>query len=665
MQGSVSLTMLAGLIAACLFTLATMTVHAADGPIMGLAYQPYVGQWSTRGDNPFASGRRYTPAFNTYRGGISPVPPPDGLRSAYQHVSLRFDDRGGLSKIEAHGGLTLDLAALRDAGPSAWSHSYFRAFEGATPGPAIPVDNQGSVYRQLDFLVREAGGAPLTLSTYGTGFEVGYWRRLGEEDFVVLPVWAENRVDFFAPGAATPTTQRTTDELYFYFPPEASRVVPAPERIIVETTGTAGHDLALATVHLRIFETAVKDAPGAVLNPGFFLGDANAQIALAAAEINARAGQTLLTIKQGVPNIAVDGTLINPRMRFAIRSALAQAQVANERHPGTVTHLIVSNEYAEIAAPLDDTMTPTRQVTEMVRFARAQMASGGDFERLGLAVGVRSHAFRRVDPDSTDPAVRRFTQDVGELIQDSDVLMENIYPSPETLEQTRRTGRWDGFFDPEHGELSIQWLRFQASIDRLADGKDIALMIGEIGHPTDGIGFNLPGYVVGGKPIAPESAFARVAAGSTDADARIDQAGIDTFRSYFNDDLSAAFLDAAFDWSRTQRVQIHVFEAFDEPHKSNQNLPLEGLSLGESTLSHTGSYGAEGSYGIFAYTGVAGFSATPEHPVRPGSKLVDRLPGEPSQTAPGWAPQFSGSFYRKLSELDFRDAANAFVEEGS
>jgi hypothetical protein len=650
--------------AVSLWALATMTVHAADGPILGLAYQPYVGQWSTRGDNPFASGRRYTPAFNAYRGGISPVPPPDGLWSAYQHVSLRFDDRGGVSEIEAHGGLTLDLAALRDADPSAWSRSYFRAFEGKTPSPARPVDNQGSVYRQLEFLVREAGGAPLTLSTYGTGFEVGYWRRLGEEDFVVLPVWAENRVDFFAPGAATPTTQRTTDELYVYFPPEATWVIPSPERIVVETTGTPGHDLALVAVHLRIFEPAEKDANGAVLNPGFFLGDANAQVSLAAAEINARAGKTLLRIKQGVPNILVDGTLINPRMRFAIRSALAQAQVANERHPGTVTHLIVSNEYAEVAGSPDDAMSPTRQVTEMLRFARAQMAPGGDFEGTRLAVGVRSHGFRGADADSTDPAVRRFTHEVRELIGAADVLMENIYPSPEASEQARRTGHWDGFFDPEHGELSLQWRRLQASIDRLADGKHITLMIGEIGHPSDGIGFNLPGYVVGAKPIAPDSAFARVAAGLTDAGRAIDQGGIDTFRGYFNDRLSAAFLGQALRWSRTRGVQIHLFEAFDEPHKSNQNLPLAGLSLGESTLSHNGSYGAEGSYGIFAYTGVAGFSATPEHPVRPGSKLVDRLPGEPSQTAPEWAPQFSGSFYRKLPELDFRNAANAFVEEG-
>jgi hypothetical protein len=630
-------------------------------PIMGLAYQPYVGQWSASADNPFAPGRLYTPAFNSYRGGISVTQPHTGLSAARQQVALHFDREGRVSRIEAQGVLDLDLSALRDASASAWSQTHFKHFDGPTPQAAISVDHRGSVYRQLAFLVQEAGGAPLTLATYGTGFDLGYWRRLGEEDFVVLPVWAENRVDFFAADAETPTTQTAIDELYVYFPPEATFVVPAPDRVILETTGTAGHALALSAVHLRIFEPAEKDAPGAVLNPGFFLGDANAQVGLAAAEINASAGKTLLTIKQGVPNIAVDGTLDNARMRFAIRSALAQAQVANDRHPGTVTHLIISNEYAESIPQVGDTPSPTRQVTEMVRFARAQMAPGGDFEGLGLAVGVRSHDFRGADVDSTDPAIRRFTQDVRELIQVTDVLMENIYPSPQAVEQARATGHWDAFFDRDDGELSIQWRRLEASIAGLADGKRVELMIGEIGHPTNGIAFNLPGYVAGARSGASGSAFARVSAHLADRDTRIDQPGIDAFQAYFNAPTSAAFLTEAFRWSREQGVQIHAFEAFDEPHKSAQNLPLSGLGLAESTLNHGGSYGAEGFYGIFLYTGVAGFSATSRGPIRPGAKLVEPLPMDPEGTAPQWASQFDGQLRAKLPGFDFRGTAHAFV----
>lgn len=218
----------------------------SSGPIMGLAYQPYVGQWSASADNPFAPGRLYTPAFNSYRGGISVTQPHAGIWAACQQVALHFDREGRVSRIEAQGVLDLDLSALRDTGASAWSRTYFKHFEGPTPQAAVSVDHRGSVYRQLAFLVQEAGGAPLTLSTYGAGFDLGYWRRLGEEDFVVLPVWAENRVDFFAADAETPTTQTAIDELYVYFPPEATFVVPAPDRVILETTGTAGHDLALA-----------------------------------------------------------------------------------------------------------------------------------------------------------------------------------------------------------------------------------------------------------------------------------------------------------------------------------------------------------------------------------------------------------------------------------
>jgi hypothetical protein len=229
------------------------------------------------------------------------------------------------------------------------------------------------------------------------------------------------------------------------------------------------------------------------------------------------------------------------------------------------------------------------------------------------------------------------------------------------VEQARTTATWDHFFDPDQGELSIQWRKWEASIRRIAEGKAIQLMIGEIGHPTNGIAFNLPGYVVGGQPIESGTAFARVSEHLTDQDARISPQGVEIFQSYFNEKTSAAFLTEAFRWSREKGVQIHAFEAFDEPHKSDQNLQPRDPSLGNSTLNQGGSYGAEAFYGIFRYTGVAGFSATPAHPIHPGAKLVDPLPDDPGQGAFAWAPQFSGRFYRKLPDFDFRDAANGFV----
>lgn len=276
--------------------------EGSGGPIMGLAYQPYVGQWSATADNPFAPGRLYTPAFNSYRGGISATEPHTGLWTARRQVALHFDREGRVSRIEAQGVLNLDLSALRDASASAWSRTYFKRFEGPTPQVAVSLDHRGSVYRQLAFLVREADG-----------------------------------------------------------------------------------------------------------------------------------------------------------------------------------------------------------------------------------------------------------------------------------------------------------------------------------------------------------------------DTRIEQPGIDAFQAYFNASTSAAFLTEAFRWSRDTGVQIHAFEAIDEPHKSARNLPLAGLGLAESTLNHAGSYGAEGFYGIFRYTGVAGFSATSERPIRPGAKLVDPLRVDSEGTDPQWASQFTGQFQSKLPAFDFRGTAHAFV----
>ena len=50
-----------------------------------------------------------------------------------------------------------------------------------------------------------------------------------------------------------------------------------------------------------------------------------AQIALAAAEINASAGTTLLTIKQGVPNIVLDGTLVKLDLIMDINAENAES----------------------------------------------------------------------------------------------------------------------------------------------------------------------------------------------------------------------------------------------------------------------------------------------------------------------------------------------------
>ncbi len=629
---------------------------AAD-PVMGLAYQPYVGQWSQQANNPFAPDRFYTPSFNTYAGGIDIDHPEQSLLTARREVDLRFDLAGQVSGIAARGTLTFNPNALRGGTPEQWSRTWFRFHEGTTAKPASHIEHQASVYRQLAFLVQQAKGAPLTLATYGSGFQAGYWRTLNSRSYAALPVWTDNRVNFI-PANGAPNQTRAIDEIYFYFPPTAAYVKPAPERVTLETTGAPGRDLALQATHLTVFEPARKGAPDARLNPGFFAGDANGQIALAAAEINAQAGKRLLTIKAGVENVAVDGSLVNDRMRFAILAALAQAQVANARYPGTVTHLIISNEYGQVEDPHSDHLSSTGQITEMVRFAKTRMASGGDFAGLNLRIGVRGHSFRAVDPKSTNPAVRRFSQDVAALVKEVDFLMENLYPSPEAVAAARTDGHWDAYFAPDTGELNAQWRQFQQAITSVARGREIELMIGETGHPTKGIAFNLPGYPAGPDTASADSAFAVIARAVDPSGTRIGQSGIKTFREYFNEELATAFLTGVFRWSRETGVQIHVFEAFDEPQKFVQNLPLPGLTLRASTLNHAGSHGAEGFYGLFAYTGVADFQVRPQTRTRlaPGSKLMNTLPA-----GLDWTAQFDGRFHAKLPGFDFARTAASFT----
>lgn len=630
-------------------TAVALLLAAADGqsadaarPVMGLAYAPYVGHWSQAPDNPFAPDRFYTPSFSTYAGGLDLDDPARSLLAARQRIGLFFDPAGRLQRVAASGELELHPDALRDAGPERWSQTWFRHYDGPTARAAVQVDNQSSVYRQLDFLVRQAAGAPLELATYGTGLQVGYWRRLNDQEYAALPVWSDSRVDYQT-GDAPPQRTRSIDEVFYYFPASAyARLVP--ERTTIETSGRAGQDLQLLATHQTIFTPARKGDPGARLNPGFFAGDANAQIALAAAELNARAGKRLLTLALGVDNLAVDGSLVNDRMRFSILSALAQAQLANGRFPGTVTHLVISNEYAVPQESQGGRATATEQVTQMVRFARSTIARGGDFAGLGLQIGARGNHFRRIDTRSSDPAIQRFTRDVGALVRESDFLMENIYPSQESVAAARRAGRWDGYFGDD-GELDRQWSQLRDGIGAIAGGKRIALMIGEIGYPTNGINFNLPG-----------SALARVADAIDLTAGRIRPAGIAVFQDYANPTLASDFLAGACDWSRRQGVQIHLFEAFDEPQKFVQNLPLPGLTLRDSLLAPAGGYGAEGFFGIFGYSGVAAFHPTTDPTaIAPGSRLRPELPDRL-----GWTGQFAGRFFGKRPAFDFAATAAAF-----
>ncbi|ADC61722.1 hypothetical protein [Allochromatium vinosum] len=630
----------------------------ADTPILGLAYQPYVGHWSARTDNPYAPGDVHVPAFNSYVGGIDVENPDRSLWAATQTLRLTFDEAGRLQDVSATGSLDFLPEALRGQDAVAWSHTKTRFFEDRTPQTVSGVDHAASVYRQLDALRRAAGGAPLTLATYGTGFQAGYWRQVDGQDYVALPFWTDRRLLELRPGETMPYQRCETTDVVFLFPPTAVHVRPAPERLQVETAGTPGQDLRVVAIHQTLFEPTSPTDPEARLNPGFFAGDANAQIALAAAEINAQAGRRLLTLKLGVDNIQVAGTLVNDRMRFAILSALAQAQVANARFPGTVTHLILSNEYAQPWSGPDGQPSPTEQITAMLKYARAQMAPNAAFAGLDLRLGARGHRFRLADPNADDPALARFGREVAALLAESDYVMENLYPSPEAVEAAAQSGQWSVYFDPDKGELSRKWCQLERTIRTLAGERPIEIMIGEIGHPTDGIAFNLPGYVEDGAPIRPDTAFAAIADRLDTSGARLDAGGLAIARRYFSPALASAFVREAVAWSRTTGVQIHLFEAFDEPWKSSPNLPADELATRRTLLGRSGPYGAEANYGLFGYSGVSGLRPPSQHPtgIAPGSRLAPQLPD-----GVRWNGAFEGQFFPKRPDLDFAALAHSFT----
>jgi len=639
-------------------SLAAIGIAPADTPILGLAYQPYVGHWSARPDNPYAPGDFHVPAFNSYVGGIDVEHPARSLWAATQTLRLTFDEAERLRDVSAEGSLAFQPEALRGQDAVAWSRAQTRFFEDRTPQAVSGIDHAASVYRQLDVLRQAAGGAPLTLATYGTGFQAGYWRQVDGQDSVALPVWTDRRLLELRPGETAPYQRRETTDVVFLFPPTAVHVRPAPERVRVETAGTPGQDLRVVAIHQTLFEPASPTDPEARLNPGFFAGDANAQIALAAAEINAQAGRRLLTIKLGVDNIQVAGTLVNDRMRFAILSALAQAQVANARFPGTVTHLILSNEYAQPWSGPDGQPSPTEQITAMLKYARAQMAPNAAFAGLDLRLGARGHRFRLADPNASDPARARFGREVAALLAESDFVMENLYPSPEALEAAARSGQWSVYFDPEQGELSRTWRQLERAIRTLAGERPIEIMIGEIGHPTDGIAFNLPGYVEEGTPIRPDTAFAAIADRLNTAGARLDDAGLAIARRYFNPALASAFVREAVAWSQTTGVQIHLFEAFDEPWKSSPNLPKDERAAKRALLGRSGPYGAEAHYGLFGYSGISELRSPLRRPaeIASGSQLAPQLPD-----GMHWNGAFEGQFFLKRPDLDFAALAHSFT----
>lgn len=159
----------------------------------------------------------------------------------------------------------------------------------------------------------------------------------------------------------------------------------------------------------------------------------------------------------------------------------------------------------------------------------------------GIEVGVRSQTFGQLtNPNSP------YLAEMQALVKNVDFIMLNIYPSDATKG-----------IPTAIAELDAQYTAIKNAA--VALNPNIEVLIGETGWPSKGLSFNDTSGV-----------------SSTVANAK-------------------AYFDAVKAWANSKQVETSLFEAIDEPWKSNQN-------PGPDTPVWQGPNGAEGHFGIWTYT---------------------------------------------------------------
>ena len=162
---------------------------------------------------------------------------------------------------------------------------------------------------------------------------------------------------------------------------------------------------------------------------------------------------------------------------------------------------------------------------------------------LNIKVGVRSHTFGEI----TNPQ-SHFYNELKTLIQNCDFIQCNLYPgmhSPNPTEGVKQVGE---AFD-----------RIKTAVANI--NPQCEVMIGETGWPSQGISFNKTNNTVANL---------------------------------------LAYYEAIKKWAFENRALTYLFEAIDEPWKSNQN--------SSDKLSPGGPNGAEGHYGLWSLNAQGGYT---------------------------------------------------------
>lgn len=210
-------------------------------------------------------------------------------------------------------------------------------------------------------------------------------------------------------------------------------------------------------------------------------------------------------------------------------AGLQQAEIEAAFSAVSVANAVFSNTVTSFVFTNEyvvDAQT-TNAVTAMI------VANKQNSHNLNIKVGVRSHTFGNIANPSSP-----FYNELKTLIQNCDFIQCNLYPGSNTLTPQ----------DSVNG-VSEAFNTIKSTVAGI--NPQCEVMIGETGWPSQGVSFN-----------------------NTDNN-------VNNFLGYF---------EAINKWASEQGVITYLFEAIDEPWKSNQNAQ-DPLWQGQN--------GAEGHYGLW------------------------------------------------------------------
>jgi len=187
--------------------------------------------------------------------------------------------------------------------------------------------------------------------------------------------------------------------------------------------------------------------------------DSDWMIGIAAANINAAAGQKVLDVAQGIyQQVFPESEIFNPLMDLEVKGALTIAQNANSVFPETVTKLVFTNDF------LADAPSAVNLTALLKKYTAAAHTAG-------LQVGVRSLSFGQLN-NQFNSARAQFAA----VVQNCDFILCNLYPSKqETIAAAVN-------------DVAAQYAAIVTAVQAI--NPNTIVMIGATGWPSQGVSLN-------------------------------------------------------------------------------------------------------------------------------------------------------------------------------